>query len=64
MSISTGMNTSAVSVLRKVNSTVATGRMARGKNTLLTMPALSMIAPVAIIAELTKNVHARRPSSR
>jgi hypothetical protein len=38
----------------RLNSTVAVGRIARGKRTLLTSPPLSAIAPVDIITELAK----------
>ena len=61
----TGRNTETVSrYCAKLNSTVPIGRIARGKSTLLSRPALSTIAPVDIVAELAKNVHDSWPSIR
>ncbi len=64
-SIITGRNTEIVSrYCARLNSTVAIGRIARGKSTLFSRPALSTIAPVDIVAELAKNVQESRPSIR
>ena len=64
-SIIAGRNTDTVSrYCARLNSTVAIGRIARGKSTLFSRPALSTIAPVDIVAELAKNVHDSRPSIR
>jgi hypothetical protein len=48
----------------RLKRTVASGRITRGNATFLRSPALSTFAPVAMVAELAKNVQARTASIR